>query len=31
MIEALQKMGAEILPIDGNTKVVQHIKADSVN
>ena len=30
MIEALQKLGAEILPIDENTTVIQHIKADSV-
>ena len=30
MIEALQEMGAQILPIDENTTLVQHIKADSV-
>ncbi len=30
MIEALQGMGAQILPIDENTTLVQHIKADSV-
>lgn len=30
LIEALQKMNAEILPIDENTKVIQYIKADSV-
>ena len=30
LIEALQKMGAEILPIDEHTKVIQYIKADSV-
>lgn len=30
MIEALQDMGAEILPIDENTTVVQHIAAASV-
>lgn len=30
MIEALQGIGAQILPIDENTTVVQHIKADSV-
>lgn len=30
MIEALQKMNASILPIDENTKVIQYIKADSV-
>ena len=30
MIEALQGMGAQILPIDENTPLVQHIKADSV-
>ena len=30
MIEALQGMGAQILPIDENTMLVQHIKADSV-
>ena len=31
MIEALQGMGAEILPIDENTTVVQHISAVSVD
>ena len=30
MIEALQGMEAQILPIDENTTLVQHIKADSV-
>lgn len=30
LIEALQKMDAEILPIDENTNVIQYIKADSV-
>ena len=30
MIKALQKMGAEILPVDENTTVVQHIAAASV-
>lgn len=30
MIEALESMGAEILPIDENTTVVQHIAAASV-
>ena len=30
MIESLQGMGAEILPIDENTTVVQHIAASSV-
>lgn len=30
MIESLQNMGAEILPIDENTTVVQHIAASSV-
>lgn len=30
LIEALQKMDASILPIDENTKVIQYIKADSV-
>ena len=30
MIEALQGVGAQILPIDENTTLVQHIKADSV-
>lgn len=31
MIEALQNMGAEILPIDENTTVIQHIAAASVD
>ncbi len=31
LIEALRNMGAEILPIDENTKVIQYIQADSVN
>lgn len=30
MIEQLQAMGVELLPIDDNTKLVQHISADSV-
>lgn len=30
MVEALQDMGAEILPIDDNTKVIQYIHADSI-
>lgn len=30
MIEALQGMGAQILPIDDNTTLVQHVKAESV-
>ena len=30
LIEALQKMEAEILPIDDHTKVIQYINADSV-
>lgn len=30
MIEQLQAMGAELLPIDENTKPIQHIPADSV-
>lgn len=30
LIETLQKMDASILPIDENTKVIQYIKADSV-
>lgn len=30
LIEALQDMGAEILPIDDNTKVIQYIHADSI-
>lgn len=30
LIEALQQMDARILPIDENTKVIQYIKADSV-
>lgn len=31
MIEQLQAMGVELLPIDENTKPIQQIKADSVN
>lgn len=31
MIDQLQAMGVEILPIDENTKPIQHIPADSVN
>ena len=30
LIESLQRMGAEILPIDDHTKVIQYINADSV-
>ena len=30
MIEALQGMGAQILPIDDNTTLVQHVKAENV-
>lgn len=30
LIEALQNMGAQILPIDEHTKTIQYIKADSV-
>ena len=30
LIEALQKMEAEILPIDDHTKVIKYINADSV-
>lgn len=30
MIDQLQAMGVELLPIDENTKPIQHIKADSV-
>lgn len=30
LIEALQKMGAQILPIDNHTKTIQYFKADSV-
>ena len=30
MIDQLQAMGVEILPIDENTKLIQHISADSV-
>ncbi|MGN0349085.1 MAG: polysaccharide deacetylase family protein [Roseburia sp.] len=30
LIEALQAMNAEILPIDENTRVIQYVKADSV-
>jgi len=31
LIEALQEMGAKILPIDENTRVIQSVKADSVD
>lgn len=31
LIEALQQMDAEILPIDEDTQVIQSVKADSVN
>ena len=31
MIDQLQAMGVELLPIDENTKPIQQIKADSVN
>ena len=31
LIEALQEMDAEILPIDEDTQVIQSVKADSVN
>ncbi len=31
LIEALQEMDAEILPIDENTRVIQSVKADSVD
>lgn len=31
LIEALQEMNAEILPIDENTRVIQSVKADSVD
>lgn len=30
LIEALEKMGAEILPIDENTQVIQYVKADRI-
>lgn len=30
MIDQLQSMGAELLPIDENTRLIQHISADSV-
>lgn len=30
LIEALQEMNAQILPIDENTQVIQYVKADSV-
>ena len=30
LIQKLQQMKAEILPIDENTNVIQYIKADSV-
>ncbi len=31
LIESLTEMGAEFLPIDENTRVIQSVKADSVN
>ena len=31
MIEALNEMGAEILPIDEDTSVIQYVKADSID
>lgn len=31
MIDQLEAMGVELLPIDENTKLIQHIPADSVN
>ncbi len=31
MIEQLQELGAELLPIDENTKPIQHIKAEDVD
>lgn len=31
MIDQLEAMGVELLPIDENTKLIQHISADSVN
>lgn len=31
MIDKLEAMGVELLPIDENTKLIQHIPADSVN
>ena len=30
-IEALNEMGAEILPIDEDTSVIQYVKADSID
>ena len=31
LIEALNEMGAEILPIDEDTSVIQYVKADSID
>ena len=31
LIESLTEMGAEFLPIDKNTRVIQSVKADSVD
>ena len=31
LIEALNAMGAEILPIDEDTSVIQYVKADSID
>lgn len=31
MIDRLQEMGCELLPIDSNTKVIQHITADHID
>ena len=31
LIEALNEMGAEILPIDQDTSVIQYVKADSID
>ncbi len=31
LIESLKEMGTELLPIDENTRVIQSVKADSVN
>ena len=31
MIDQLQEMGCELLPIDENTKVIQHISADQID
>ena len=30
LIEALEGMGAQILPIDEDTQVIQYVKADTV-